>query len=329
MSAEVTPSAGVTTAVSRRALLLGVSFAVIALDVAPVHADFIEPISNAEKLMYATVRIVGKNAANEDVGGTAFFYKISLENDQSTTVLITNKHVIRDTGNRPNIDVHTRTRATGRPDGIASIQVDGALDAEWIVHPNRDIDLCAYMVQPKLNDLKPAPFFLSFEKNIIPSQKMLDDLDAIEEVIMIGYPALLYDQKNDYPIIRKGITASHPATDFNGKQETALDIPVFGGSSGSPVLIYNTGTYFQKSQNTTTIGNRIIFLGVLYGGQYINTKGTIEIREVPTIMSGVPAVITGNLQIPVMMNVGFIIKAAQIQPLIDTVTAKFGLKEKQ
>ena len=83
---------------SRRAALFGVSAAFGVYRSRVGNAEFIEPVSNAEKLLYATVRIVGKNATGNDVGGTAFFFRISLEHEQVTHILITNKHVVRDNG---------------------------------------------------------------------------------------------------------------------------------------------------------------------------------------------------------------------------------------
>jgi hypothetical protein len=153
---------------------------------------------------------------------------------------------------------------------------------------------------------------------------MLEDLDAIEDVVMIGYPVLLHDSENRYPLIRRGVTASHPAVNFDGKPKTALDIAVFPGSSGSPVLIYNMGSYFNKPLNTISLGSRTLFLGVLYEGSTINTKGKIEIQQAPTLINPAPSAISGNWQMSVMMNVGYIVKSAEIQPLVTTFLTKFG-----
>jgi hypothetical protein len=305
--------------------VFGAPFSMTALRLVPLNAQYIEPASDAERLMYSTVHVIGKNAEGKDVGGTGFFYQVSLQDNKSTTLLITNKHVVRDAGTSASITVHTRLKNEGAPDGTANIKLD---IAEWVNHPNSDIDLCAYPIQPLFNQLKPSPFYLGLTKNLVPSQEMLNDLDAIEDVVMIGYPVLLYDTKNEYPIIRRGVTASHPATNFNGKPQTALDIAVFPGSSGSPVLIYNTGSVYDKRKNTRIFGPiRVLFLGILYQGASINTQGNIQITEAPTIIHPSPTVITGSWQIAEMMNVGYIIKSAETEPLVTTVLQKFGVKE--
>lgn len=55
----------------------------------------------------------------------------------------------------------------------------------------------------------------------------------------------------------------------------------FPGSSGSPILIYSSGTYHDKPSNTFKIGNRIISLGLLFGGPIYTSEGKIEIKEIP------------------------------------------------
>jgi len=44
---------------------------------------------------------------------------------------------------------------------------------------------------------------------------------------MIGYPSGLWDTKNNLPIVRKGITATTPYFDYNGKREFLVDIAAF------------------------------------------------------------------------------------------------------
>lgn len=60
---------------------------------------------------------------------------------------------------------------------------------------------------------------------------------------MIGYPNGLWDSQNNLPIIRRGITATSVKKDYNGKKEFLIDAAVFPGSSGSPVFIFNEGSY--------------------------------------------------------------------------------------
>jgi len=63
------------------------------------------------------------------------------------------------------------------------------------------------------------------------------------------------------PIIRQGITATPIWNQFNGENVFLIDAGVFPGSSGSPVFIYNHGSYPTK--DGIAIGNRLLFIGVI------------------------------------------------------------------
>ncbi|WP_204104003.1 MULTISPECIES: hypothetical protein [Spirulina sp. CCY15215] len=85
------------------------------------------------------------------------------------------------------------------------------------------------------------------------------------------------------PIIRKGITATHPKLKYNGKPEFMIDAACFPGSSGSPVFLIRTGTYLNEDGDTVLMeGFQLIFLGTLYAGPQHTTTGEIKIIEVPT-----------------------------------------------
>ena len=72
---------------------------------------------------------------------------------------------------------------------------------------------------------------------MIPTKENLQDLSALEELVMVGYPIGLWDERNNFPIFRKGFTACHPAIDFNEDGIGLIDMACFPGSSGSPIYI--------------------------------------------------------------------------------------------
>ena len=104
-------------------------------------------------------------------------------------------------------------------------------------------------------------FFRTVDQNIVPTKEQEDKLSAIENITFIGYPSGLYDEKNKISIIRQGITATPIWNDFKGEEVFLIDAGVFPGSSGSPVFIYNQGTYPVK--DGIALGSRLIFVGVL------------------------------------------------------------------
>lgn len=53
---------------------------------------------------------------------------------------------------------------------------------------------------------------------------------------MVSYPIGLIDNINNFPIFRRGITASHPGLSFKVKPEFLIDASCWPGSSGSSVF---------------------------------------------------------------------------------------------
>lgn len=129
---------------------------------------------------------------------------------------------------------------------------------------------------------KGNPFFRAIAPEFIPSVDDLEELDALEEVIFIGYPYGIWDTKNLLPIVRKGITATSIGLDFQGENQFLIDASVFPGSSGSPVFIYDKG-FYTKKDGYTIPKNRLLFVGILSRVFYKKNKDDIEIISEPTI----------------------------------------------
>lgn len=225
--------------------------------------------------------------------------------------IITNKHVVRGsvTGK---LKVHLADQhASGQlPSDICEEVALSNFEQQFFMHPDPHVDLCAMPFQPlHAEALKEGKviYHKAFDDSLIPTQEQLDNLTTVENVLMIGYPNGLWDEINNLPLFRRGITASHPAIDFNGKSVTVIDAACFPGSSGSPVILYDSGTYTDKSGGTT-IGSRMMLLGVLRAGPQITAQGNIVIQDIPT--TRVPMAAT-----PVMMHLGYIIKAKEITSL--------------
>jgi hypothetical protein len=280
-----------------------------------LEAKMIEPTSVTEQMMYTTARIVGINASGAAFKtGTGFFYQfpVAAGDDRNVPILVTNKHVIDGVTNA-DFMVHTNSNAGSKPDGNRSVR---SQFTDWVQHPNPKVDLCALPVGGVLNQAK--AFYRAFDPSIVPSEAQLEGLSAVEEILMVGYPNGLWDSVNNYPLIRRGITASHPSVDFDveGAATTVIDAACFPGSSGSPVLLHNAGSYGDKKGHTV-IGSRTMLLGVLFSGPLMQTDGKIVIRNIPTAVEPVA-------QVNMMLNLGYIVKARELLGLSAAVLATFG-----
>jgi len=112
------------------------------------------------------------------------------------------------------------------------------------------------------------------------SKDDLADVGPLQDIVLIGYPIGVWDSKNNLPIARQGVLATDPSVDYEGKKEFMIDAACFPGSSGSPVLLFNQGSYSTRSG--ITVGNRLKFLGIVYGGPQYTTEGKIIIKNIPT-----------------------------------------------
>ena len=146
-------------------------------------------------------------------------------------------------------------------------------------------------------------FQRSMGASLIPSDEKLLELMPAEEILMVGYPIGIWDSVNNLPVFRQGIAATHPGYRYNGRDEFLIDAACYPGSSGSPVLIVNQGSY--RTREGIAIGSRALFLGVLYASPRYTIEGEITVVEIPT--QNVPI---AKSSIP--SNLGHVIRASKI-----------------
>lgn len=164
-------------------------------------------------------------------------------------------------------------------------------------------------------------FYLGFDDSAVPTTEGLGKLAAAESVLMVGYPNGLWDDTNNLPLLRRGITASHPAIDFKGRPEMMVDIACFPGSSGSPVVIVDDGGHWNKFGHLVGGNGRLMLLGVLYAGPVMTQEGEIVVEPVPTQLAA-------KARTTLMIHLGYLIKAREILRLGEHVVSTLrGLNE--
>lgn len=268
-------------------------------------------LSPSEMLAYSTIRIECEINGGSCTG-TGFFFQFLYDPETGShiPVVITNKHVIR--GSKKGKLIFCKKDAYGNPIDKDHFQVPFEnFESLWRMHPDSEVDLCAMPIGPFLNEAEKNGnnlFYIPLDNTLIPSQEQLNNLDALEEILMIGYPNGIWDEINNQPIFRRGITATHPSKDYGGKKELMIDAACFPGSSGSPVFVFNNGSFVDKRGNTKMGETRIILLGALYAGPQHTAKGEIIIENLPINQRPVPISRIPN-------NLGLVIKSERILEL--------------
>ncbi|HBT4728813.1 S1 family peptidase [Klebsiella quasipneumoniae] len=257
-------------------------------------------MSISKEIYKSTVRVESDTPGGISVG-TAFWFCFRVDGGEKIyPLLVTNKHVVNGAKEvRLRLNINNKANPEVK---FHNLTIPAGENA-FIMHPDEYVDICVLPIGGWLNEMeksgiRPEIFFFS-------DGQMLGEnyITPVEDVYMTGYPNGLWDSVNNRPVTRKGITASSPMENWKGKSEFLIDMACFGGSSGSPVYIMNQGSF--ATDNGIAMGERFIFLGLLYAGPVTNVSGKIEIIDVPTAATQV-------INSTITMNLGLVIKAEKL-----------------
>lgn len=252
------------------------------------------------QLLFTTVPIWAELPKGTS-SGTAFLYTATVpgHEGQNVPLLVTNLHVVE---NSTRVVVEFIESNNGKPatDKKLFVDIDPHLFKKY---SDSEFDLAAAPLGPLLNEREShgKPLFIrTIDQNLTLQGEVQQELSAMEDIVFIGYPSGLRDQKNSLPLIRRGITSTPVWNDFQGHPCFLIDAGVFPGSSGSPVFILNQGAYTSK--HGLAIGNRILFLGVLSESIvrsdpteiYLGLGKVIRSDVVRDFLAGVSAKLTAN-----------------------------------
>ncbi|MDA4852739.1 serine protease [Acinetobacter baumannii] len=277
----------------------------------------IEIQSVIENLLYSTIKITAIRDGVATGSGTGFFCRFVEKNDHFLPVLVTNKHVIRD-ADAIQLIFHLKDQKSVKGKGSGELyETIVPLQNIVVNHPDESIDLCAIRISQTLNlaeAIGKIIFISTVSMQNLPDDSDWDYFSDIEEVTMIGYPSGLSDSVNNFPLVRRGITATSPRKAYNGKQEFLVDMACFPGSSGSPVFLFNTQNYFdQQGQRYVVAGLRLKLLGILYAGPQFTNTGQIILNQPP------------QFQVATMMHLGTCIRSKELKVLDSYLTSIFNL----
>jgi trypsin-like peptidase len=263
----------------------------------------------AQQLLYSTVRL--EVVAPSTAVGTAFLFSHKLEGSKNFLVLVTNKHVVSG-ATEVHLTFTERDEDKPRVGMGVSIPISN-FDKLWFGHPNEDVDIVIIPFLPLLQLAEKDGkllYFRAIGSDLIPTNEQLDSVvDYIEDVIFIGYPSGIFDEKSLIPVTRRGTTATPLQMDFRGLPVFLLDASVFPGSSGSPVVLLKEGGYLNRREKAYVMGGRLfLFLGVVAAAHFRQDEGRLEWVK----QEAGPRVVTRE-----MIDLGVVFKARTIVETID------------
>lgn len=254
-----------------------------------------------ENLIRSTININTIDKKGNGWTGTGFIYHFNLSKGSYFPVIVTNKHVVKgmDSG-EIQFSIQDDTNKI-IPNKFFTVTISD-IEKQCILHPDTEIDLCILPIAAIYKNMSEnnINYYIGCirELDVITEQE-LENLSVVEEVLMVGYPDGLKDNINNIPIVRQGLTATPLKYDYKGLPITLLDIPVYGGSSGSPVFLKKQ--LFFKIDGKINYGYKL--LGIVNSVYQHSVEGEVKNKTLEKVISLIPN------------NVGIMIKANQLSEL--------------
>ena len=295
------PASSLTTApLDRREFLRDTAFGVVAAAAAlanqSAHAEqqmmrstsnvpSVGDISLANQHVLNTVRIEAWRKDRTGSVGTGFMHKFCEDESGAIQCVVTNAHVIDGTDM---CELVFRSRKLGVENAQtvpSTIRFPKDFGQRWYVHPDEQADLAVLPISNELRQMVTngfTPEFKATQAHHLLNADNARQLNAVEEVLMVGYPNGLWDRKNNLPVARTGITATPPGVDWNGRKEFLIDCAVYPGSSGSPVYLFSPSGTRLSVGHTVVTTDRVILLGIVKSVFLHNIRGNLKSVAVPT-----------------------------------------------
>lgn len=269
-----------------------------------------------QQLLFTTTRIDAKSAdGKKSSTGTGFVVMEKIDAQSQVLFIVTCRHVVEGFDSATLSFIADKD---GKPKLGEKCIVDIAdLPKNVFFNLDSKIDIAIIPLFPILKHFESQgkkPFFRALERNLIPSASTESELSTIQPILFIGYPSGIRDEANLLPITRRGITATPYSVDYNNLPLFLIDATVFGGSSGSPVMIFDTGGF--ETGGGFVIGRRAHFLGLISEAYFHDQEGEVQFRTLPS--AAIPL-----YKQRTYLNLGVVIKARAVFETIDQFLKKF------
>lgn len=251
----------------------------------------------AEFLLLTTIRIETTIPGGISTG-TGFFFSLKRDEKQGQhiPVIVTNKHVVKNA-------ISGKLRfslkdSDGNPlwGEYYDIEIDN-FESRWIMHPELDVDLCVLPIANIEREIQKSKKLLNYAvlrpQDIPTKEELLADFSRIEDITVVGYPDGIWDSVNNIPITRKGITATPLQLDFENTPRFLIDAAIYGGSSGSPVYVFNQGAYTRPGKGLYA-GNRLKLVGIVYAVAQHTVTGELNFVDIPAAKTPIAKTLIPN-----------------------------------
>jgi hypothetical protein len=135
-----------------------------------------------------------------------------------------------------------------------------------LFHPDSEVDLAMILINPIMDYLQKQKIRISYhnlDESLIPNDSVMNTLNVIDDLLMIGHPAGVRPELNGVPFVKKGVSATPMFLDYQNKKEFIADIPVYDGASGAPVVLYLPLNHSNRyDQRTPT--QKVLLVGINY-----------------------------------------------------------------
>lgn len=253
-----------------------------------------------EQMLCATIRIEMIDEKRIIKGTATGFICQKRVREEIKYFLISNRHVLSISNN---LKLYFISKEKDTPIFENYIETESVnFEKNIFFHNDQDVDLAAVDITELIRVIIGQSFIYAVPYEMLATFSE-NEINIASTVFFVGFP-VIYDTKNNLPLMRTGIISSHPAFDFNGLPQFVIDAQVFPGSSGSPVFV--DLTYEKLKYNNLDLSKREYkLIGVI--SQTI-ARGNV-IKELPA---------TSTCIAEEIMGLGIVVKSTKIRELLDT-----------
>lgn len=263
--------------------------------------------SLANQHLLNTVRILVRGKDGRHSVGTGFMHRFCESEDGAIQCVVTNRHVIAGSVSCELVFRSQRVDAADAPIVASTIQFDEDFEERWYEHFDERVDLAVLPLSNEFREMLGngfTPLYKATQRSQLVTAEVVAELNAVEEILMVGYPDGLWDQANNLPVARRGITATPVSVGWNGRNEFLIDCSVYPGSSGSPVYLFSPSGTRLSVEHRLIPTKQVMLLGVVRSVFVHTVDGEVKESPVPTV--------SGEWEVAIPSDLGLCIRADEL-----------------